>query len=233
MIFLNWLNQLWNAINRLDSHVKTMIILAAIFFIGYPYINNKYIQPLNEFKKHMDEKNQQDEGYTLKMANRINEIVHILQLEDGKCYDVILLNYHNSKKSLQGLRYLYLNCIAESNKDTSDPELKEYWSNLEFIYYEQEITKIRNQRYLYVQNIEQIKDSYPKFYKKLLVSDAKAAAFYPIEGIDSPIGMIVILYKEPCKFESEYFAKHISPYIQKLAVILDYNNSAEYKKNNE
>jgi len=68
----------------------------------------------------------------------------------------------------------------------------------------------------------------PKIYHIIKSSDAKAATFYAIEGKEEPVGMIVILYKEhPTKTPSP---KIILPTIQKLALLLDYNNLNKWKQ---
>jgi len=55
-------------------------------------------------------------------------------------------------------------------------------------------------------------------------SEAKAASFFVIEGKNDPLGMIVILYKNPIKYTLDY-PKVILPSIQKLAILLDYENA--------
>ena len=177
-----------------------------------------------DYFERIEKQNLEDESYTLKMAHFINEYIYNIQKDDPDCYNVLLLNYHNTQKSLQGLRYLYLNCITESPKGINDESLKPYWSNLEYIYYEGELNRIRNNGYLRVENVDSIKTSFPRLYKKLLVCDAKAAAFYPIEGLDSPIGMVVVLYKHPKQYSLGFYNSNISPWIQKLPTILDYQN---------
>lgn len=160
----------------------------------------------------------------MEIAPKINEYVNNIERDDPDCYDVLLLNYHNSKKSLQGIRYLYLNCIAESTKGIEHEAVKKYWSDLEYIYYQDEISKIHNHGYLRIEDIDSIKPHFPKLYKNLLVSEAKSAAFYPIEGLDSPIGMIVVLYKQRKTYRSGFYNSHLSSQIQKLSTLLDYPN---------
>jgi hypothetical protein len=62
----------------------------------------------------------------------------------------------------------------------------------------------------------------PKFYRKLKLSEAKAATFYTVEGLSNPIGMILILYKDP--YSNNPNSNAIFNDIQKLALLLDYQN---------
>lgn len=223
-MILNWIKKIWNFVNDLNSQVKTIIIIALFFWITYPTLINQNQEAIIDYIQRVEKQDLEDENYALNMAHYINEFVYNIQKSDFDCFNVLLLNYHNSQKSLQGFRYLYLNCITESPKGIIDEPLKQYWNNLEYIYYEEELTRIRNNGYLRVEHIDSIKTLFPKLYKKLLVCDAKAAAFYPIEGINSPIGMVVVLYKQPKKYSLGFYNKNVAPWIQKLSTILDYQN---------
>lgn len=223
-MILDWFKKVWNFVNRLDSQLKTVIIIILFFCIGYPQIVKQNKDALINYFELAEKQNLEDENYALKMSHYINEYIYNIQKGDPDCYNVLLLNYHNSQKSLQGFRYLYLNCLTESPKGIDSENLKVYWSNLEYIYYEDELNKIRNNGYLRIENVDSIKASFPKLHKNLQVSNAKAAAFYPIEGIDSPIGMVIVLYKKQKSYSLGYYNSNIAPWIQKLSTILDYQN---------
>lgn len=223
-MILDWIKKAWDFVNGMNSQVKTLIILVLFGCVTYTQLLEQNQKIIVDYIEKVEKQNEEDESYTLKMAHYINEYIYNIQTSDYDCYNVLLLNYHNSQKSLQGFRYLYLNCITESPKGIADENLKSHWNNLEYIYYESELTRIRNNGYLRVENIDSIKSTFPKLYKKLLVSDAEAAAFYPIEGINSPIGMVIVLYKNPKDYSLGFYNKNVAPWIQKLSTILDYQN---------
>lgn len=215
---------LLNFIDQLNSQSKTIIIfiLFAIILLFFMKKSNETI--LSDYLNKLEQIDKKADKYTIEIAPKMHECVTAIQKEDPDCYNVLLLNYHNSKKSLQGLRYLYLNCIVESPKGINDEQVKEYWSDLEYIYYQDELSKIHNQGYLRIEDIDSIKFQFPKLYKKLYISEAKSAALYPIEGIENPIGMIIVLYKQPKKYNLGFYNAHVSPQIQKLSTLLDYPN---------
>lgn len=68
-----------------------------------------------------------------------------------------------------------------------------------------------------------MRETFPKLYRLVRASDAKAITFFTIEGHDQAIGLILILYKQSKKYDLNY-PKVILPCIQKLAIILDYDN---------
>jgi hypothetical protein len=67
-------------------------------------------------------------------------------------------------------------------------------------------------------------ETLPKLYRLIKSSDAQAVTFFTIEGHNAPIGLVVLFYKENKKYDYEY-ARGILPCIQKLAILLDYENN--------
>lgn len=206
-------------IDKIPTCTKTVIIviLAGLLFVNYIERQNKDI--LKEYGIFTEQQEQVAESYTLETASIINRYVSDIADKDQECYNVLLLNYHNTQKSLQGYRYLYLNLLTEKPKGIDSEPVKDYWTNLEYVYYEDELARIHNSDCLLVNNIEDIKPIMPKIYKRLKISGAQAARFYTVEGLQNPIGLIIILYKDnPTR------NVNILTEIQRLAVLLDYRN---------
>lgn len=221
---LDWFKKIWDFINGLNSQLKTAIIvvmLLGVGFMGMKYYNQEVIK---DYVEVIEDQERAAEEYTLELAPFINECVLEIQKNDEDCQNVLLLNYHNSKKSLQGFRYLYLNCITEKPKGLDSEPVKMYWHELEYIYYEDEIRRIHDNGSLLINSIDSIKNSFPKIYRKLVSCNAQAAAFYPIEGVRTPIGMIIILYKQPNNLHDAEYINNVSPQIQRLSTLLDYPN---------
>lgn len=223
------LKRVWNFIDQLNTQVKSLIIVILVGVIMSALINQNSKTIIKDYLNQTEQQDQLADQYTMKVAPKLHECVQTIANLDQDCYNVLLLNYHNSKKSLQGIRYVYLNCMIECPKGINDEQVKEYWSDLEYIYYQDELSKIHNQGYLRISNIEDIKTTFPKLYKKLQISGAVSAAFYCIEGVNNPIGMVIVLYKKQKFYSSGYYSEYISPYTQKLSTLLDYPNLNELK----
>lgn len=221
---LDWFKKIWDFVNGLNSQLKTAIIVIMLLIVGFGYMKYYNQEVIKDYVEVVEEQERAAEEYTLELAPFINECVLEIQKNDEDCQNVLLLNYHNSKKSLQGFRYLYLNCITEKPKGLDAEPVKMYWNELEYIYYEDELSRIHDNGSLLIQNTDSIKNSFPKIYRKLISCNAQAAAFYPIEGVRSPIGMIIILYKEPNDLHVLEYVNNVSPYIQRLSTLLDYPN---------
>ena len=208
---LDWLKKIWDFINGLNSQLKTAIIVVMLLGAAFAYMKYYNQEVIKDYVEVVEDQERAAEEYTLELAPFINECVLEIQKNDRDCQNVLLLNYHNSKKSLQGFRYLYLNCITEKPKGLDSEPVKVYWHELEYIYYEDEISRIHDNGSLLINNVDSIKNSFPKIYRKLISCSAKAAAFYPIEGVRTPIGMIIVLYKEPNNLHDSEYINDVSP----------------------
>ena len=221
---LDWLKKIWDLVNGINSQVKTFIIVVLVVTAGIYYVKQYNQEIIKDYVTVLEEQERIAEEYTLELAPFINECVLEIQKNDVDCQNVLLLNYHNSKKSLQGFRYLYLNCITEKPKGLNSEPVKVYWNELEYIYYEDEFSRIHDNGSLLVNNVDSIKNTFPKLYRKLISCNSKAAAFYPIEGIRTPIGMVVVLYKDINHLHDSEYINKVSPQIQRLSTLLDYPN---------
>lgn len=214
-------------INKIPSCAKTCIIIVLCGIILNGYVSHRSQDILKQYSIFTQQNEQDAENYTFETASNINRAISSISRKDSDCFNVLLLSYHNTQKSIQGYRYLYLNCLTEKPKEIEYEPVHDYWSNLEYIYYEDELNKIHDHNYLVIKDIEDIKTTMPKIYRKLKISEAKAAIFYTIEGKQNPVGLIVILYDEVISSNKKNIITDIVPEIQKLVLLLDYVNSKE------
>lgn len=193
-------------------------------YIFYSQINLSTQQFIcNKFEQN-DIKEKQAEQYTKDTAVEINRQVRLISEKDQDAFDVLLLNYHNNTQSLQGYKYLYLSCLTEAPRSLDTPLLKSQWNNMDYIYYADELMRIHSQSFVQIKDISEMGSYLPKLYHLVKASDAKSVTFFTVEGATQPIGMVVILYKE-CPNYTLNYPKVILPSIQKLAILLDYENA--------
>ena len=218
---LDYLKKCWELLNKLNPETRSLII---IFLFGWIL----YSQITSETAKQIDQKHYQEivnskkaEQYSMNTAIEINEQIQLIADKDKNAFDVILLNYHNNTQSLQGYKYLYLSCLTEAPRTLDTPTLKQQWNKLDYIYYADELAKIHGQSFVQFENIEQMGYNLPKLYRLVKASDAQAVSFFTVEGHDSPIGLVILFYKEYRKYDYQ-FARGILPCIQRLAILLDY-----------
>ena len=223
MIILKWLKKFQEYLNKLHPETRSLIIILLFGYVLYSQINESTRRQIMERVKKETLDNKEAEKYSMQFSVELNRQIQLISERDQDAFNVILLNYHNNTQSLQGYKYLYLSCLTEAPKTLDTPLLKYQWNKIDYTYYADELSKIHRQSFVQINNIDNMVTTFPKLYRLVKASDAKAVSFFTIEGQDSAIGLIVIFYKEPKKYDIKY-PSIILPCIQKLAVILDYDN---------
>ncbi len=221
---INLLKKVWKFLDQLGTQTKTIIIIGLLGWCLGNYIISENKNSLKYYTEQLESERQEAEQYTLKMAPEIDRCVQAILDKDIDASNVILISYHNSTKSLQGFSYQYLNCLTEKTRGIDAIITKPEWHELEYIYYIDELQKINSYSVVRIDDIETMRNNMPKFYLKLKTSECKSVAFYPITGSSSPIGMIIILYRNPKIYCTSYYPKVLGPEISKLSAILDYDN---------
>ena len=220
----DWIKKLWEVLNKIHPETRTLIIIVLFGYILYSQITRETERQMYEKEYYEEQKTKDAEQYSINTAIEINQQIQLIADIDKEAFDVLLLNYHNNTQSLQGYKYLYLSCLTEAPRTIDTPTLKQQWNRIDYIYYADELAKIHNQSFIQFENVEQMTLNLPKLYRLVRASDAKAISFFTIEGHSSPIGLVVILYKDYKEYDYQY-AQGILPCIQRLAILLDYNRS--------
>ena len=222
-MILDWIKHGWEIINKIHPETRSVIIIILFGWILYSQITDETDRQIRERAEQENIYNKKAEQYSMETAVEINRQIQTIAERDDEAFDVLLLNYHNNTQSLQGYKYLYLSCLTEAPRSIDVPLLKQQWNRLDYVYYADELAQIHKESIVHIDNHEDMIYQFPKLYRLVKASDAKAVSFFTIEGHDSQIGLIVILYKEPRKHTDNY-GKIILPCVQKLAILLDYNN---------
>lgn len=222
---LDWIKKFSQYLLSLKDNSKFLMVVLILLVVNVDFLNTNRIEKLfnNERLERVE-----SEGYTTRMTPTINTQIQYILMSDPEASNVILLNYHNNNHSSQGFSYRYITYLSEKFRDDGDMYAEEF-RELSYVNYGEEFSKIHNLKSLKVSNVEEIKYSFPKLYRKIKLCNATGVAFYPIEGVLESVGMIIILYKEAPTHEIDY-AKVIAPRIQRLAIILDYD---EFRKHLE
>lgn len=221
----NYLKQLWTFIESIPNSVKTIIIIVLLGVILYCGIVNRFETSIRDIIQKNPIEMQEEEKYTIEMSEPINQCLREISDKDKDTYDVILLTYHNTKKTMQGFSYIYIDYLTDYKIDPSKPQVKKFFKELDWIYYSDELKALQDQSYYRCNSLDSLKIKYPKLYYDVFQElNPRALAIYNIQGLDSPLGLLVILYNKPKKYYLGYSNTTIYPYLQQLSSILDYNN---------
>ena len=222
----NFLKKVWDFINNIRPETRSLIIILLFGFILYSQITDSTRGMINSKIQEEILHNKKAEKYSRETSIELNYQVKLIAEKDRDAFDVLLLNYHNNTQSLQGYKYLYLSCLTEAPRCLDTPLIGKQWNKIDYTYYADELARIHHQSFIQFENIEQMATSLPKLYRLVRSSDAKAVSFFTIEGHDSQIGLIVLLYNEYKKYDYNY-ARGILPCIQRLALLLDYEQTIQ------
>lgn len=221
----NYLKQLWTFIESIPNSVKTIIIIVLLGVIQCYGIVNRFETSIRDIIQKNPIEMQEEEKYTIEMSEPINQCLKEISDKDKDTYDVILLTYHNTKKTIQGFSYIYIDYLTDYKIDPSKPQVKKFFKELDWIYYSDELKALQDQSYYRCNSLDSLKATYPKLYYDVFQElNPRALAIYNIQGLDSPLGLLVILYNKPKKYYLGYSNTTIYPYLQQLSSILDYNN---------
>lgn len=214
----------WNWIKNLQPEVVRIIcfILIIILILNYTSLGIKDILR-DQARSEVLEKEKREQ-YVIKITPIVNKHLRDIISRDENATNVILLNYHNTLLSSHGLSYRYLTAICEEFKGDDSKPCSDYWKELEYMNYGEEIHKINIANCIIIPNLSEMRNSFPKFTYLLERSDFNSAVFYPIIGVDGAVGMLIVGYKnEMTPITTEYIRLVMAPNIQPLSTLLDYN----------
>ena len=218
------LQNLWLTIDRMPTTLKTLIIFLTgiiAFYIGTDYIaNNTVLEVFSKVKK--DKKESED--YTKSIAPKINTEVNNILNSDTNISNVLIINYHNSTESINGLSYLYMTTLAEAYSDSS---IKKEWREVYYIDYASELDKIHKKTATII-NVD-CNNKFPLLSKRLKYCNSKYSVWFTLRGVTSEIGVLVIIYKNEPPTDMVYYSKNILDGINRLTMLLDYENRNSYK----
>lgn len=221
---LNKLETIYNWINNLGPNIKTIIIIALTVVVFGICFDNYTKSILQDFTEQVKEDKRMAEKYTEIITPYVNDYCDKILAQDKEATNVILLTYHNTVTSTNGLSYKYLTSIAEKRQGFDSKSCLKIWKELDYINYGEELERINRSRYLRMDSVENYKKYLPNITELLQLCEAHSAAFYPITGVDCYIGMLVILYPKKKIYSLGYYQSTITPSIQPLAILLDYNS---------
>lgn len=213
----------YNKINKLGPNTKSIIIIILTVICLIFSTKSITLQALQEYHTQQVENKMLAEEYTRVITPYINDYCQKILDLDEDATNVILLNYHNTLTSSNGLSYKYLTSISERRRGFETKSCIKIWKELDYINYGEELERINRNNYLIIDNIDQCQKIIPNLYELLSLCGAKSAAFYPVKGIDSWVGMIIVLYPENKVYPNAYYRNVIMPVIQPMAILLDYN----------
>lgn len=221
---LEFLNAIYSWLKKQSPEVVRLVCIALLLWIFGNYTATGVKRVLNNSKNTERQDKYEREQYTVDITPEVNGYIQNVLNFDANATNVILLNYHNTLLSTNGLSYKYLTAVCEKFQgEDSRPCMKE-WKELDYLNYGEEIQKINASKYIMLEDDDKCMRQFPKFVWVMHNSGIKVACFYPIIGVHEPVGMLIIGYHDKVTdVDLEYIRRLIYPTVQPLASLLDYN----------
>lgn len=230
-MLLGKLESVYKWINQLSPRVKTVVIIVLAFLLVELHFSSHTKAILEDYTEVVHADKVVAEEYTKMITPIVNKCIEDILIMDTDASNVLLLNYHNTLASTHGLSYRYLTALTEKRRGYDTKSCLKVWKDLEYINYGDELERINDNQFLRMDSVATYFRSFPNLVALLEDSDATSAAFYPITGIDNSVGMVVVLYHSKKQYYLGYYNTILSPQIQKLSTILDYDSVREkFKK---
>ena len=231
---LEFLNAIYSWLKKQSPEVVRLVCIALLLWIFGNYTATGVKRVLNNSKNTERQDKYEREQYTVDITPEVNGYIQNVLNFDANATNVILLNYHNTLLSTNGLSYKYLTAICEKFQgEDSRPCMKE-WKELDYLNYGEEIQKINASKYIMLEDDDKCMRQFPKFVWVMHNSGIKVACFYPIIGVHEPVGMLIIGYHDKVTdVDLEYIRRLIYPTVQPLASLLDYNAHIKTTMQNE
>lgn len=227
---LEFLKVIYGWLKKQSPEVVRLVCIILILWV-FGHYTASGVRSVISSSKTIEKQDKQDrEQYVVYITPHVNRLVQNILNVDPNADNVVLLNYHNTLLSSNGLSYRYLTAICEQFQGRDSKPCIHEWKELDYLNYGEEIQKINAQKYMILEDDDAGLRDFPKFVWVMHNSGIKTACFYPIIGVKGPVGMLVIGYRGiQTPIDLEYFRRVIYPTIQPLASFLDYDN--RYCKN--
>jgi hypothetical protein len=132
----------------------------------------------------------------------------------------MLLEYSNGSQNLVGLPFLFLNATSEFVKPGVCSVSSKYQRTNTSIF-ASVIEDMERMGYLFVENVEDIKEKYPILYGMMKCDKISSIILYPLYGMDNSLGFIEIMDKET--INKNEAVPILSNSAQKISSLLNYD----------
>ena len=135
----------------------------------------------------------------------------------------IVFEYHNGGANLTGLQFLHMTPTIQQNKLGID-ELTDQFNNMLLSAIPHFINRIDKEGIVWYDDIKELKSVFPGMYKELTEDGFKSVVVCPLQGINTPIGFIILGFMSEHKVTKEFITGDLSKKSQQISTLLDFTN---------
>lgn len=166
-----------------------ILILLGVYFMikTFPDVIREYIRT-----KLLEDQVRHSRG-TIRRKNVSPEIQKILStlLKETGGDRALLFEFSNGKSNLAGLPFLFINATSES-LSIGTSSVAHLYQRINLSLFANFVQELEEHSYFYVENVEEIKDTYPFIYNFVKPNGVKSMLFYSIYGVEDTLGFIAL-----------------------------------------
>lgn len=201
-------------LDTVQTHGIMTAIVIGVTIVSYTLINKKIIH--NKQKKHAESLQQRKKVDSL-LKSTLNSILNKLGASRA-----MICEYHNGGCNLSGLSFLHISVTAEVTTYRT-PTVSEKYTNIMASRLREVIDEVEEKGMVYIEDLNNVGDSYQFLQDTLLPVGVQQVILLPIEGIPSPLGLVIIGINDDKVINDETLRSIIIPDIQRISHALDYS----------
>ncbi len=152
-------------------------------------------------------------------AFKVNRLLTEL-LQKTSADRVALFEYHNGGYNLTGMPFLHFSLSICRNNYGVDDLSKDF--NDILVSAVPDFVKELDTSDIICQSVQPLKTTFPRLYKELVEDGVNQVVFCNIEGIDDPVGILMLTFKTMDTNITHKIKKEVFKKAQKISTLLDY-----------
>ena len=215
-----------NLTTVLDFFNQWGILGVMLFFVAFAIVN--YITSWKPYFEKRHEKYASEDTHAKSLKARKEKVLLVKEvmkdLVDRTDADrAIVFEYHNGGANLTGLQFLHMTPTIQQNKLGVD-ELTDQFNNMLLSAIPHFINRIDKEGIVWYDDIKELKSVFPGMYKELTDDGFKSIVVCPLQGINTPIGFIILGFMSEHKVTKEFITGDLSKKSQQISTLLDFTN---------
>ena len=204
-----------------------VIILFGAYFLmkTFPeiisaYVEKKLLESTTDHKKRTIKRKNISPIINKKLSNLIVET---------NTDRALLFEFSNGTSNLAGLPFLFISATSESVSVGTQPVASIY-QRINISLFSNFIIDLENKNYIFIDDVENIRDEYPFVYSFLKDMHVKSVMFYSIYGQEETLGFIMIATTKNRKIKKDKVMTTVVEYAQMISSALNYEDIDETLK---
>lgn len=207
----------------------TVLLIGVGLIYGMYLINKNFSTAIKKYLREKllddDTKHKKATQHRKNITPEIRKLLSELAQETG-ADRALLFEYSNGTQNLVGLPFLYTSATCEVVKHGT-LSIMHLYQKLNTAIIAEFIEELEDKGYYFVENIEDIKFTFPVAYNFMKPNGVTCALFYALYGVENSIGFLVITTVSNHCFEKRDSIARIAEYAQIISSMLNFDKLHE------